>query len=61
MSKKEKIFYLMEKYSVSYWYAMDILKSNDWDLMLSSGYFRDMQNEDLNNGRIFCFKCYPCY
>lgn len=50
MSNQEKAIYLSEKYNVSYWYAMDILKANDYDLMLASGYFRDMQKEDLNNG-----------
>lgn len=43
MSTQEKAIYLSEKYNVSYWYAMDILKANDYDLMLAGGYFRDME------------------
>jgi hypothetical protein len=42
MTIQEKAIYLSEKYSVSYWYAMDILKANDYDLMLAGAYFRDM-------------------
>ena len=49
MSNQEKAIYLSEKYCVSYWYAMDILKANDYDLMLSEAYFRDM-NEGFNHG-----------
>ena len=50
MSNQEKAIYLSEKYCVSYWYAMDILKANDYDLMLAGGFFRDMQQEEINNG-----------
>ena len=42
MSNQEKAICLSEKYCVSYWYAIDILKANDYDLMLAGGYFRDM-------------------
>ena len=49
MTTQEKAIYLSEKYNVSYWYAMDILKANDYDLMLAGAYFRDMQ-EGFNNG-----------
>ena len=49
MTTQEKAIYLSEKYGVSYWYAMDILKANDYDLMLAGAYFRDM-NEGVNHG-----------
>ena len=49
MTTQEKAIYLSEKYSVSYWYAMDILKANDYDLMLAGCYFRYM-NEGVNHG-----------
>lgn len=49
MTTQEKAIYLSAKYSVSYWYAMDILKANDYDLMLAGSYFRDMQ-EVFNHG-----------
>ena len=49
MSNQEKALYLSEKYCVSYWYSMDILKANDYYLMLAGAYFRDM-NEGLNRG-----------
>ena len=49
MSNQEKAIYLSEKYRVSYCYAMDILKANDYDLMLSGAYFRDM-NDGFNHG-----------
>lgn len=49
MSNQEKAIYLSEKYNVSYWYAMDILKANDYDLMLAGGYFRDME-QGVNHG-----------
>lgn len=49
MSNQEKAIYLSEKYGVGYWYAMDILKANDYDLMLAVAYFRDM-NEGFNHG-----------
>ena len=49
MTTQEKAIYLCEKYSVSYWYAIDILKANDYDLMLAGAYFRDM-NEGINHG-----------
>lgn len=49
MTIQEKAIYLSEKYNVSYWYAMDILKANDYDLMLSGAYFRDM-NEGVYHG-----------
>ena len=44
MSNQEKAIYLSEKYC-----AMDILKANDYDLMLAGAYFRDMQ-EGFNHG-----------
>ena len=43
MSNQEKAIYLSVKYHVSYWYSMNILKANDYDLMLAGDYFRDMQ------------------
>ena len=49
MSNQEKAIYLSEKYCVSYWYAMDILKANYYDLVSAGGYFRDM-NEGVNHG-----------
>ena len=49
MTNQEKAIYLSEKYCVSYWYAMDILKVNGYDLVLAGGYFRDM-NEGVNHG-----------
>lgn len=49
MTTQEKAIYLSEKYCVSYWYAMDVLKANDYDLMLAGAYFRDM-NEGVNHG-----------
>ena len=49
MTIQEKTIYLSEKYSVSYWYVMNILKANDYDLMLTGAYFRDM-NEVINHG-----------
>ena len=50
MTTQEKAIYLSDKYHVDYWYAMDILKANDYDLMLAGGFFRDMQQEEINNG-----------
>lgn len=49
MTTQEKAIYLSEKYHVSYLYAMDILKANDYDLMLAGDYFRDMK-EGFNHG-----------
>lgn len=49
MTTQEKAIYLSEKYCVSYCYAMDVLKANDYDLMLAGSYFRDMQ-EGFNHG-----------
>ena len=34
---------------------MDILKANDYDLMLAGGYFRDMQ-QGVNHGWVFRIK-----
>ena len=49
MTTQEKAIYLSEKYRVNYWYAIDILKANDYDLMLAGAYFHDMQ-EGFNHG-----------
>ena len=49
MTNQEKAIYLSEKYCVSYWYAMDILKVNGYDLGLAGSYFNDM-NEGVNHG-----------
>lgn len=43
MSNHEKALYIREKFNVDYYHALSILKANDYDLMLSCGYFRDME------------------
>lgn len=54
MSVQERAIYLSEKYKVDYYYALDILKANDNNLMLASGYFRDMEKE-LTHDSVLCF------
>ena len=49
MSVQERAIYLSEKYKVDYYYALEILKQNDNDLMLAGGYFRDMERELVND------------
>lgn len=49
MTNHDKAIYLSKKYNVGYWYAMDILQMNDYNLMLAGGYFRDMEKV-INNG-----------
>lgn len=49
MTYQQQARYLSEKYKVDFFFALKILRDNDYSLMLAGAYFRDMQNEVYKN------------
>lgn len=48
MTYQQQARYLADKYNVDFFYALKILRENDYSLMLAGAFFRDMQRE-VNN------------
>lgn len=43
MTYQQMAKYIADKYKVDFYYALNILRANDYNLMYAGAFFRDMQ------------------